>query len=123
MTRSRSAQKQTAAGALQGAPAGAITSVTTGPTEHLRPKTRCAVYTRKSSEEGLDMAFNSLDAQYKACCAYVTSQKQEGWVLADRHYDDGGISGGPEIAIPTQRRERWRQPSRDRRRSQKLKNR
>ncbi|MBT7759046.1 MAG: recombinase family protein [Rhodospirillaceae bacterium] len=57
-------------------------------------KQRCAVYTRKSSEEGLDMAFNSLDAQREACEAYIASQKPEGWVLHDRHYDDGGVSGG-----------------------------
>ncbi|MBF0130237.1 MAG: recombinase family protein [Alphaproteobacteria bacterium] len=57
-------------------------------------KTRCAVYTRKSSEEGLDMEFNSLDAQREACQAYVTSQKQEGWLPVPDHYDDGGFSGG-----------------------------
>lgn len=57
-------------------------------------KLRCAVYTRKSTEEGLDMEFNSLDAQREACEAYIASQKSEGWVeLADR-YDDGGFSGG-----------------------------
>ena len=55
---------------------------------------RCAVYTRKSSEEGLDMAFNSLDAQREACEAYVASQKAEGWVLVPDPYDDGGVSGG-----------------------------
>jgi DNA invertase Pin-like site-specific DNA recombinase len=57
-------------------------------------KRRCAVYTRKSSEEGLDMEFNSLDAQREACEAYVQSQKAEGWVLVPDFYDDGGISGG-----------------------------
>ena len=57
-------------------------------------KLRCAVYTRKSSEEGLDMEFNSLDAQREACEAYVSSQKPEGWVLVPDHYDDGGLSGG-----------------------------
>jgi len=55
---------------------------------------RCAVYTRKSSEEGLDMEFNSLDAQREACEAYITSQKAEGWVLVRERYDDGGFSGG-----------------------------
>jgi DNA invertase Pin-like site-specific DNA recombinase len=55
---------------------------------------RCAVYTRKSSEEGLDMEFNSLDAQREACEAYVASQKPEGWVLVSDRYDDGGFSGG-----------------------------
>jgi site-specific DNA recombinase len=55
---------------------------------------RCAIYTRKSSDEGLDQEFNSLDAQYEACSAYIASQKHEGWKrLADR-FDDGGISGG-----------------------------
>jgi site-specific DNA recombinase len=57
-------------------------------------KLRCAIYTRKSTEEGLDMAFNSLDAQREACEAYVTSQKAEGWVLVPAAYDDGGFSGG-----------------------------
>jgi site-specific DNA recombinase len=57
-------------------------------------KLRCAVYTRKSSEEGLDMAFNSLDAQREACEAYIASQKAEGWVLVPDRYDDGGFSGG-----------------------------
>lgn len=57
-------------------------------------KIRCAIYTRKSSEEGLDQDFNSLDAQREACSAYISSQKQEGWVLLDRCYDDGGLSGG-----------------------------
>jgi site-specific DNA recombinase len=56
-------------------------------------KLRCAVYTRKSSEEGLDMEFNSLDAQREACEAYIASQKPEGWVLVPDRYDDGGISG------------------------------
>jgi site-specific DNA recombinase len=56
-------------------------------------KQRCAVYTRKSSEEGLDMEFNSLDAQREACEAYIASQKPEGWVLHEGHYDDGGVSG------------------------------
>jgi DNA invertase Pin-like site-specific DNA recombinase len=57
-------------------------------------KLRCAVYTRKSSDEGLDQAFNSLDAQREACAAYVTSQKSEGWTLIPTLYDDGGWSGG-----------------------------
>ena len=55
---------------------------------------RCAIYTRKSSEEGLDQDFNSLDAQREACAAYVLSQRHEGWVLVPEYYDDGGISGG-----------------------------
>ena len=60
----------------------------------LKRRIRCAVYTRKSSEEGLDMAFNSLDAQRESCEAYVASQRQEGWVLVPDYYDDGGFSGG-----------------------------
>jgi len=54
----------------------------------------CAVYTRKSSEEGLEQSFNSLEAQREACVAYIDSQKHEGWVLIKDHYDDGGFSGG-----------------------------
>jgi DNA invertase Pin-like site-specific DNA recombinase len=57
-------------------------------------KLRCAVYTRKSSEEGLEMEFNSLDAQREACEAYVASQRAEGWLLVADRYDDGGFSGG-----------------------------
>jgi DNA invertase Pin-like site-specific DNA recombinase len=55
---------------------------------------RCAIYTRKSSEEGLDQTFNSLDAQREACAAYIESQRHEGWKLLPTHYDDGGYSGG-----------------------------
>jgi DNA invertase Pin-like site-specific DNA recombinase len=55
---------------------------------------RCAVYTRKSSEEGLEQSFNSLNAQREACEAFIASQKHEGWVLIKTHYDDGGFSGG-----------------------------
>ncbi|MCL8385893.1 recombinase family protein [Xanthobacter aminoxidans] len=55
---------------------------------------RCAIYTRKSSEEGLEQSFNSLDAQREACEAYVASQKAEGWIVLPRMYDDGGFSGG-----------------------------
>ncbi|HMQ17454.1 MAG TPA: recombinase family protein, partial [Phycisphaerae bacterium] len=58
------------------------------------PATRCAIYTRKSSDEGLQQEFNSLDAQREAAEAYIASQKNEGWLcLADR-YDDGGFTGG-----------------------------
>ena len=57
-------------------------------------KLRCAIYTRKSSEEGLDMEFNSLDAQREACGAYIASQRSEGWIELAEHYDDGGVSGG-----------------------------
>ena len=57
-------------------------------------KIRCAIYTRKSSEEGLEQAFNSLDAQREACAAYIQSQRHEGWLELPTLYDDGGISGG-----------------------------
>ncbi|AMN44052.1 recombinase family protein [Rhodoplanes sp. Z2-YC6860] len=57
-------------------------------------KLRCAVYTRKSSEEGLDQEFNSLDAQRESCESYVASQRAEGWLLVPDRYDDGGFSGG-----------------------------
>mgnify|MGYP001091743691 CR=1 FL=1 len=57
-------------------------------------KIRCAIYTRKSSEDGLEQEFNSLDAQREACAAFITSQKNEGWVLVPDAYDDGGLSGG-----------------------------
>ena len=57
-------------------------------------KKRCAIYTRKSTEEGLDQAFNSLDAQREACAAYIVSQRHEGWGLVKKAYDDGGFSGG-----------------------------
>src|SRR5246500_2529615 len=55
---------------------------------------RCAIYTRKSSEEGLEQDFNSLHAQREACEAFVRSQTGEGWRLSKTHYDDGGLSGG-----------------------------
>ena len=58
-----------------------------------RRKIRCAIYTRKSSEEGLEQDFNSLHAQRESCEAYIESQKQEGWACLKDHYDDGGISG------------------------------
>jgi site-specific DNA recombinase len=57
-------------------------------------KARCAIYTRKSSEEGLEQAFNSLDAQREACAAFILSQKHEGWTVLPTLYDDGGFSGG-----------------------------
>src|SRR4051812_11752546 len=58
------------------------------------PLGSCKPSTRKSSEEGLEQAFNSLDAQREACEAYVASQRAEGWVLIPDCYDDGGVSGG-----------------------------
>jgi site-specific DNA recombinase len=57
-------------------------------------KVRCAIYTRKSTEEGLEQEFNSLDAQREACEAYIASQKGLGWICLKDHYDDGGLSGG-----------------------------
>src|SRR6202011_5318365 len=57
-------------------------------------KWRCAIYTRKSSEEGLEQHFNSLHAQREACEAFIASQQGEGWKLIKAAYDDGGISGG-----------------------------
>ena len=55
---------------------------------------RCAIYTRKSTEEGLEQDFNSLDAQREACEAYIQSQRGQGWVIQRKRYDDAGISGG-----------------------------
>src|SRR5258708_6452725 len=57
-------------------------------------KVRCAIYTRKSSEEGLEQDFNSLHAQREACEAYILSQRHEGWQAIETAYDDGGFSGG-----------------------------
>lgn len=59
-----------------------------------KPILRCAIYTRKSSEEGLEQGFNSLDAQREACEAFIKSQQHEGWKLLPTFYDDGGYSGG-----------------------------
>ena len=58
------------------------------------PKKRCAIYTRKSTDEGLDQEYNSLEAQRDAGLAFVASQRHEGWVVVDDGYDDGGYSGG-----------------------------
>jgi DNA invertase Pin-like site-specific DNA recombinase len=57
-------------------------------------KTRCAIYTRKSTDEGLEKEFNTLDAQRDACAAYIASQRHEGWIEVPDYYDDGGYSGG-----------------------------
>ena len=66
--------------------------------KHDRPKSsttfRCAIYTRKSSDEGLEQEFNSLDAQREACEAYIVSQRHTGWIALPDMYDDGGLSGG-----------------------------
>ena len=64
------------------------------PTRRPSRRLRCAIYTRKSSDEGLEQAFNSLDAQREACAAFVLSQKHEGWSVLPTLYDDGGYSGG-----------------------------
>src|SRR5437879_9350375 len=69
--------------------------MTAGP----RPTTRCIIYTRKSSEEGLEMSFNSLDAQREACQAFIASQRQEGWRALPSLYDDGGYSGGSKDIV------------------------
>jgi DNA invertase Pin-like site-specific DNA recombinase len=63
-------------------------------TSSMRRRLRCAIYTRKSSEEGLEQEFNSLDAQREACEAYILSQKHDGWIALPAYYDDGGLSGG-----------------------------
>ena len=55
---------------------------------------RCAIYTRKSTEEGLEQEYNSLEAQRDACTAYIKSQAGEGWTVVKTAYDDGGLSGG-----------------------------
>ena len=60
----------------------------------VKPKVRCAIYCRKSSEGGLDQAFNSLHAQHQACLSYIESQRHEGWRALDDHYHDPGLSGG-----------------------------
>ena len=64
------------------------------PTKAAESKIRCAIYTRKSTEDGLEQEFNSLDAQRESGEAYIASQKQEGWVCLPTLYDDGGFSGG-----------------------------
>ena len=60
----------------------------------IQPTIPCAIYTRKSSEEGLEQEFNSLDAQREACEAYILSQRHAGWLALPNMYDDGGLSGG-----------------------------
>src|SRR3989441_9554434 len=64
-----------------------------GPAKNAAPVVRCAIYTRKSTEEGLEQDFNSLQAQREAAEAYIHSQKEVGWKLLPEHYDDGGFSG------------------------------
>jgi hypothetical protein len=60
-------------------------------------RVRCTIYTRKSSEEGLDQEFNSLQAQREACEAFINSQRHEGWVCLPACYDDGGFSGATAV--------------------------
>ena len=60
-------------------------------------KVHCAIYTRKSSEEGLEQEFNSLQAQREACEAFINSQRHEGWVCLPACYDDGGFSGATAV--------------------------
>ncbi|HEV3259129.1 MAG TPA: recombinase family protein, partial [Gemmataceae bacterium] len=64
------------------------------PTAPARAAVRCAIYTRKSTEEGLDQDFNSLDAQRAAAVAYIQSQAHDGWHCLPARYDDGGFTGG-----------------------------
>jgi DNA invertase Pin-like site-specific DNA recombinase len=64
------------------------------PTAALTVKKRCAVYTRKSTDEGLEQEYNSLEAQRDAGLAYIASQRHEGWIAVEDGYDDGGYSGG-----------------------------
>src|SRR5712672_2649626 len=66
------------------------------------PVRRCAVYTRKSSEEGLEQDFNSLHAQRDSCEAYIKSQRHEGWMALPTLYDDGGYSGGSFVSVTQQ---------------------
>ena len=63
----------------------------------IRRSLRCAIYTRVSTEQGLEQDFNSLDAQREACEAYIKSQAHEGWRLVRDRYDDGGFSGGSMV--------------------------
>jgi site-specific DNA recombinase len=65
----------------------------TKPAATRRGTVRCAIYTRKSSEEGLEQEFNSLQAQREACEAFIASQRHEGWACLATRYDDGGFSG------------------------------
>ena len=83
-TRYRAPSRRSSAGANGG-------NTTTAPAAKI---IRCAIYTRKSTEEGLEQAFNSLDAQREACAAYIASQHHEGWIDTSELYDDGGFSGG-----------------------------
>jgi site-specific DNA recombinase len=73
---------------------GGVMANSEGTPRRSAKRVRCAIYTRKSSDEGLEQAFNSLDAQREACTAFILSQKHEGWTVLPAQYDDGGYSGG-----------------------------
>ena len=73
---------------------GGVMADSEGTPRRTAKRVRCAIYTRKSSDEGLEQAFNSLDAQREACAAFILSQKHEGWTVLTAQYDDGGYSGG-----------------------------
>jgi site-specific DNA recombinase len=73
---------------------GGVMANSKGTPRHPPKRVRCAIYTRKSSDEGLEQTFNSLDAQREACTAFILSQKHEGWTVSPAQYDDGGYSGG-----------------------------
>jgi site-specific DNA recombinase len=73
---------------------GGVVANSEGTPRRPAKRVRCAIYTRKSSDENLEQAFNSLDAQREACTAFILSQKHEGWTLLPAQYDDGGYSGG-----------------------------
>src|SRR3984957_17208629 len=73
---------------------GAMAELDKTPRRSTNKRSRCAIYTRKSTDEGLEQAFNSLDAQREACTAFILSQKHEGWTVPTAQYDDGGYSGG-----------------------------
>ena len=72
------------------------------------PPLRCAIYTRKSSEEGLEQEFNSLHAQREACEAFILSQKHEGWGALPDRYDDGAFSGGTMRRFRSEAFAMWR---------------
>ena len=71
-----------------------MSSPRANPMPTVTPKKRCAVYTRKSTDEGLDQEYNSLEAQRDAGLAFIASQRHEGWIAVGDGYDDGGYSGG-----------------------------
>src|SRR5689334_18303688 len=74
-----------------------------GTTTRRQGTVRCAIYTRKSSEEGLEQEFNSLQAQREACETFIISQRHEGWICSPADYDDGGFSGATMVRPASQR--------------------